>query len=350
MILKSGRPHVPDKLATRVVDVNPNRPDPAALDTAADILLRGGLVAFATETVYGLGAIATDPAAVARIFAAKGRPALNPVIVHVAAAVQARDCVAEWPDTAERLAARFWPGPLTLVLNRSGKIPDIVTAGNDTVAVRAPAGKVAQGLIERTGRPIAAPSANRSNRLSPTRAEHVLGDLDGRIDLIIDSGPTTLGLESSVLDLTHSPPRLLRPGPIATKDLEEALGGVRMVDRVSIASSDRPLSPGQMPIHYAPRTPSFRVETCAELGALSPAEKVALLVIGEHVGRPLPPSGKQLVLDTPEQAARWLYDVLHQCDVLGLDAIVVVMPPDLPEWRAVRDRLIRATRPLAERG
>ena len=132
------------------------------------------------------------------------------------AIAQARDCVAEWPATAECLAARFWPGPLTLVLNRSGIIPDMVTAGQDTVAVRAPAGKVARGLIERTGQPIAAPSANRSNRLSPTRAEHVLADLDGRIDLIIDSGPTAIGLESTVLDLTTAPPRLLRPGPIST--------------------------------------------------------------------------------------------------------------------------------------
>ena len=185
---------------------------------------RGGLVAFATETVYGLGAIATLPEAVSRIFAAKERPAINPVIVHVAGVAQAGHCVAEWPATAQTLAERFWPGPLTLVLNRSAIIPDQVTAGNDTVGVRAPAGKVARGLIERTGQPIAAPSANRSNRISPTRAEHVLADLDGRIDLIIDSGPTALGLESTVLDLTTSTPRLLRPGPISIEELEAVLG------------------------------------------------------------------------------------------------------------------------------
>ena len=196
------------KRATPVIVVRPDQPDPTALDTAAKILRRGGMVAFATETVYGLGAMATDPQAVSRIFAAKQRlTAINPVIVHVAGVAQARECVALWPATAQSLAARFWPGPLTLVLNRSAIIPDQVTAGHDTVGVRAPAGKVARGLIERAGQPIAAPSANRANRISPTRAEHVLADLDGRIDLIIDSGPTALGLESTVLDLTTAAPR-----------------------------------------------------------------------------------------------------------------------------------------------
>ena len=210
--------------ATRVVVVDPEDPDPTALDMAAAVLKQGGLVAFATETVYGLGAIATDPVAVARIFAAKERPAINPVIVHVASAGGAADCVAHWPPAAQRLAAQFWPGALTLVLPRSGIIPDQVTAGHHTVAVRAPAGKVARGLIARTGQPIAAPSANRANRISPTRADHVQADLDGRVDLIIDSGPTALGLESTVLDLTTTSPRLLRPGPISIKELENVLG------------------------------------------------------------------------------------------------------------------------------
>ncbi len=153
---------------TRVIVVDPDQPDPTALELAADILREGRLVAFATETVYGLGAIATLPEAVSRIFAAKERPAINPVIVHVAEVAQAERCVAVWPATAQALAERFWPGPLTLVLNRSAIIPDQVTAGSDTVGVRAPAGKVVHGLIERSGQPIAAPSANRSNRISPT--------------------------------------------------------------------------------------------------------------------------------------------------------------------------------------
>jgi L-threonylcarbamoyladenylate synthase len=340
---------VSDKLATRVIVVDPDRPDPIALDTAAGVLRGGGLVAFATETVYGLGGIATDRAAVSRIFAAKGRPAKNPVIVHVAGIAQACECVAEWPAEAQRLAERFWPGPLTLVLYRSAIIPDLVTAGGDNVAVRAPAAKVALGLIERSGQPIAAPSANRSNRLSPTRARHVLADLDGRIDLLIDSGPTALGLESTVLDLTTPAPRLLRPGPIATKQLEEALEGRHVVELDSSESSDRPSSPGQMPIHYAPRTPSFRADTCAELSGMGHRESMAVVVIGEHPTPSLARLAPQFVLETPEKASRLLYEILHQCDLLGIGSIVVLMPPDLPEWRAVRDRLMRATRPLAER-
>ena len=211
--------------STPVITLDPDEPDPAVLKLAASILKQGGLVAFATETVYGLGAVATNSEAVTRIFEAKGRPARNPVIVHVTGVAQARECVDDWPRAAETLAARFWPGPLTLVLKRSAIIPDVVTAGLDTVAVRVPVGKVALGLIERTEEPIAAPSANRSNRLSPTRALHVLADLDGRIDLIIDSGPTAVGLESTVIDLTTPIPRVLRPGPIAASELASALGG-----------------------------------------------------------------------------------------------------------------------------
>ncbi len=256
-------------LATRVISVDPADPDPAALDEAASILLQGGLVAFATETVYGLGAVATDAEAVARIFAAKGRPPINPLIVHVAGVGQAREYVAEWPADADRLAGRFWPGPLTLVLPRSARIPDIVTAGRSTVGIRCPAGKVALGLIARCSVPLAAPSANRSNRISPTRAQHVAADLDGRIDLILDSGPTTVGLESTVIDLSSYPARLLRPGPIGLEELEQALGGRTVATQPPSDSADRPASPGQMPVHYAPRTPAFRVESIADLAARS---------------------------------------------------------------------------------
>ncbi|MFI5458089.1 MAG: L-threonylcarbamoyladenylate synthase [Isosphaerales bacterium] len=337
------------RLTTRVLVVDPGEPDPAVLDRAARVLLRGGLVAFATETVYGLGAIATLPAAVARIFAAKGRPAINPVIVHVAGIAQARDCVAEWTDEAECLARRFWPGPLTLVLKRAESIPDVVTAGRDTVAVRAPAGKVALGLIERSGKPIAAPSANRSNRLSPTRAKHVLADLAGAIDLLIDSGPTEVGLESTVLDLTTARPRLLRPGPISIKDLESALFGRRVVEPIADEPAGRPSSPGQMPVHYAPRTPSFRVERGEDLGGVVHRGNTAVVSFGEQADRALPAAVARFTLESPAEASRRLYDVLHHCDSLGLDSIVVVMPPADPEWQAVRDRLVRATRPLKER-
>jgi L-threonylcarbamoyladenylate synthase len=309
-------------------------------------LRRGGLVAFATETVYGLGAIATDEAAVARIFVVKGRPAFNPVIVHVAGIDQAQDCVEGWPEAADDLARQFWPGPLTLVLNRSRLIVDLVSAGRPTVAVRAPAGKVARGLIDQTGLPIAAPSANRSNRLSPTRAEHVLADLDGLIDLVVDSGPTDVGLESTVLDLTGASPRLLRPGPISKWELESVLGGRAVVRPAAGESAERPSSPGQMPVHYAPRTPSYRVASSAELGRIPDLANLAVVVIGEHPGVLEIPAAQEFRLRSPEAASRLLYDVLHRCDALGLRSIIVVMPPDRPEWQAVRDRLLRATRPL----
>jgi L-threonylcarbamoyladenylate synthase len=331
---------------TRLIQVDANRPDPAALAEAARVLNGGGLVAFATETVYGLGGIATRADSVARIFAAKGRPAINPLIVHVASAEQARQCAGHWPERARRLASSFWPGPLTIIVPRSSQIPDSVTASKPTVALRVPAGRVALGLIEHVGLPLAAPSANRSNRLSPSRAAHVLADLEGRIDLILDSGPTELGLESTVIDLTGEFPTLLRPGPIAVAEIEHALGGTPIVELTPGESSDRPSSPGQMPVHYAPRTRAVRTESMREHFLEAAPERKAVLILGEHAG---PPPLAQVLfrLDTPESAAHQLYEVLHRCDALEVELIVVVMPPDRPEWRAIRDRLIRATRPLA---
>jgi L-threonylcarbamoyladenylate synthase len=335
-----------NRLTTRVLVVDRDLPEPRLLDQAARVLREGGLVSFATETVYGLGAIATEPAAVGRIYEAKGRPALNPVIVHVATIEQARGCVAEWPEAAQQLASQFWPGPLTLVLPRAEIIPDIVTAGRDSVAVRAPAGPVALGLIARAGQPLAAPSANRSNRVSPTRAEHVLADLDGRIDLVLDSGPTSIGLESTVLDLSSRPPRLLRPGPIGRIVLERALGGVEIVEHVAGASTDQPASPGQLPVHYAPITPAFRTMAFSELEGRAEREDWAIVILGQ----PRPPHAQANVrrvwLEMPDEAARSLYETLRRFDLLGAPAIVVVMPPDRPEWDAVRDRVLRATRPL----
>jgi L-threonylcarbamoyladenylate synthase len=331
---------------TRILAVDPESPEPDILDEAARILAGGGLVAFATETVYGLGAIATDAEAVARIFAAKGRPSVNPLIVHVADIHQAATCVAGWPEDADRLASRFWPGPLTLVLPRSDAIPDIVTAGRSTVGVRCPAGSVARELIARCGHPIAAPSANRSNRLSATRAEHVLADLEGRVDLILDSGPTTIGLESTVLDVTSDPPRLLRPGPIAVSELAAVVSGRCVALPDAGTSPDRPDSPGQMPVHYAPRTPAFRVESLDDLPARTDLSRVAVLVFGTD---PLPLStapDREVRYESPVMAAQRLYEVLHQFDAGGLRAILAVMPPDRPEWLPIRDRLLRATRPL----
>jgi L-threonylcarbamoyladenylate synthase len=334
---------------TRVIVVDPADPDFAALEQAARLLNDGGLVAFATETVYGLGAIATQPAAVARIFAAKGRPAVNPLIVHIAGIPEARACTSDWPEDAQRLAERFWPGPLTLVLRRNSSIPDVVTAGQGTVGLRSPRGAVARGLIERVAQPVAAPSANSSNRISPTRAEHVLADLEGRIDLVIDSGPTTVGLESTVLDLTGVTPRILRPGPVSRAELEQALAGRSVLDHNPTERVALPASPGQMPVHYAPRTPAYHVSTLNELIGLGDPEATALIVIGEHSGGDALRVSAQFVLESPESASSALYDVLHRCDALARAAIIVVLPSDAPEWRAVRDRLMRACRPLSER-
>jgi L-threonylcarbamoyladenylate synthase len=335
-------------LTTRVLTVDPENPDAAALDYAAGVLLEGRLVAFATETVYGLGAVATNPAAVAQIFAAKGRPAVNPVIVHVATIEQARQCVAIWPEAAERLARRFWPGPLALGLPRASFIPDEVTARRATVAVRAPAGRVALGLIERTGKPLAAPSANRSNALSPTRAEHVLADLDGRIDAILDSGPTTLGLESTVLDLSQERPKVLRPGPISRATIEKTLGGAAILLEGPLDASAAPKSPGQMPVHYAPRTPAYRAGSLAEIARVLDRDDIAVLAFGKSRPATEHAHSRAIVLESPEVAAESLYAILHEYDARGYRAIVVAMPPDETVWEAVRDRLTRATRPLAE--
>jgi L-threonylcarbamoyladenylate synthase len=334
-------------LQTRVLTVDRDRPDPASLEEAAAVLSRGGLVAFATETVYGLGAVATDPEAVAQIYEAKGRPSYNPLIVHVAGIDQAKACVREWPGEADRLAGRFWPGPLTLVLPRSGLIPDIVTAGKDTVGLRVPVPAVARGLIERVGRPVAAPSANRANRVSPTCAEHVLANLEGRIDLVLDSGPTTVGLESTVLDLARPPFRILRPGPVGAHEIDRCLGNPgRVASGPHADSSDRePASPGMLPVHYAPRTSAVRFDSVDELVKQVWPGQTAVLVFGPDAPPESIQAVERIAFIDPLSAALGLYATLHRLDALGLDQLVVVMPPDRPEWSAVRDRLRRATKP-----
>jgi len=309
--------------------------DDAAIARAAAILRAGGLVAFPTETVYGLGANALDPTAVAGIYQAKGRPSNNPLIVHVNDDVSARSLAAAWPASAAALTAAFWPGPLTLVLPRSERVPDIVTGGGPTVALRSPAHPVARALIEVAGMPIAAPSANRSSELSPTRAEHVRAGLDGRIDAILDGGPTTAGIESTVVDLSGIVPRLLRPGPIPLAMLEALVGPFAMFDH----SSGGPLpSPGMLERHYSPHTPLLCLESID-----------VEMLMGRNIGAIVPaPTGvsgviERVIIPTPEAYAERLYDLLHELDGLGLDGIVAWMPPDRPEWLALRDRLRRAS-------
>src|SRR3989442_636976 len=223
-------------------------PRSPGFDAAAGLLLRGGLVALPTETVYGLGALALEPLAVRAIYAAKGRAATNPLIVHVLGEDEARPLCARWPIEAQELVTRFWPGPLTLVLPRTERVPDEVTGGGSTVAVRAPSHPAARQLLARVRAPLAAPSANRSEHVSPTTASHVLRDLNGRIDAVLDGGRCPVGIESTVVALTSAGPRLLRAGAVARSALEELLGEVPDAAPAGVV----PASPGQQQRHYAP--------------------------------------------------------------------------------------------------
>jgi L-threonylcarbamoyladenylate synthase len=296
------------------------------IERAAEIIRRGGLVAFPTETVYGLGANALDPAAVERIFEAKGRPASSPLIVHVATVEMARTLVREWPDAAEKLARRFWPGPLTLVLPKQPTVPSRVTAGLDTVGVRIPAHPVALDLLRTSGVPIAAPSANRFTEVSPTTAQHVRDSLGGAVDWIIDAGPAEVGIESAVLALTNADkPRLLRPGILSRGEIEAVIGPVLLSD-----SNQVHMSPGLHPRHYSPRTPVV-------LGN-SPGPGIA------HIWwRNEPESGRAIRMPADARAyAKRLYEVMHMLDREGWKLIAIEPVPEEEEWTGVRDRLERA--------
>jgi L-threonylcarbamoyladenylate synthase len=324
------------------VAIDAQNPHHAELAEAAQVLRAGGLVAFPTETVYGLGANALDAEAVRGIFQAKGRPSGNPLIIHVSDHAMLRLVVANWTATAQKLADRFCPGPLTFVLPKTSLVPDVVTGGGPTVAVRMPKHLVALGLIRAAGFPLAAPSANRSTELSPTRAEHVFEALAGRIDMILDGGPTLDGIESTVLDLTTDPPTLLRPGPIAIADIEAIVGPIR---RKQTVHAERPFpSPGMMARHYSPRTPVELFDNRdllldREEALRGSGEAVANLVF-EGTKATTPPD--VAMPGTPGAYAARLYHVLHELDHRGLSRILIELPPDTEEWLAVRDRLTRA--------
>jgi L-threonylcarbamoyladenylate synthase len=356
-------------LLTRVLTVDPDalhlaRP---AIEDAAGVLRTGGLVAFPTETVYGLGADATDARAVARIFEAKGRPPTNPVIVHGDDIKMLRRVVSGWPRAAAVLAQHFWPGPLTLVLPRSPMVPDAVTAGLGTVGVRIPDCPVALQLLRSFGGPVAAPSANRSTGVSPTTARHVLDDLDGRIDLVLDAGPTRVGIESTVLDLTSDPPRILRPGAITAGQIGHVLRAEVTTAPASPGNVETPqTSPGQMDVHYAPRAGVMvrqpeewngkplrsLLETARDVAGIQDSVRIktGLIVAGQRITIEPGDYDTQVEWTDPAVAARELYATLRRWDDESVLLIEVVLPPDEDAWRAVRDRLWRASRRWAREG
>lgn len=344
----------------RVVD--PEHPDAAAIEEAAAILRAGGLVAFPTETVYGLGAHALDPRAVARIFAAKERPATDPLIVHLHDAVDLDRVARDVPAVARALAAAFWPGPLTLIVPKGAAVPDAVTAGLDAVAVRVPAHPVAQALLAAAGVPVAAPSANRFSRPSPTRAEHVLADLDGRIDLLLDAGPTAIGVESTIVDTTVVPPIVRRAGGIAIEALHAVVETTAAIDRVA-GEHGVQVAPGQLLRHYAPaaRLTVFegdRPAVAARLGAeirtaVAAGWRVGVLAPEEYLTALAPmvaataSAGRVVVRSlglarTPATAAHVLFDALRGLDAEGVDVIVAAAPERTGLGMAVWDRLRRA--------
>ncbi len=302
---------------------------------AAEILRAGGLVAFPTETVYGLGADASNAAAVARLYAAKGRPAGHPVIVHFADAESAFAWAREVPPAARMLAARFWPGPLTLILKRSARAKDFVTGGQDSVGLRVPSHAMAQALLREFGGGVAAPSANEFGNVSPTEASHVRDDLAGRVDLVLEGGPSEVGIESTIVDLSRGAPVLLRPGGISKAQLEQALQA-----KIGEGKSGAPRHSGGLERHYAPKTPALLVAPhrldaeIAKRGA-----SVAVLAFS----RPDERVDYWIRMPKDPQAyAQRLYAALRELDTARCSAILIESPPETAEWDAVRDRLVRA--------
>jgi L-threonylcarbamoyladenylate synthase len=321
----------------------------AAVARAVEMLRAGEVVALPNETVYGLAANALDAKAVARIYEVKGRPAYNPIIVHVASVRMAKRCVARWPALAGRLAKIFWPGPLTLVLPRAKEIPDAVTAGGPTVGVRWPRHPFIQAVIRECGFPLAAPSANPASRVSPTTAEHVRKQLGDRIRLIIDGGPSPVGIESTVIDLTTTPPRLLRPGMIPEPALLAVIGEVRSA-KCEVRSARSVLrSPGLLRRHYAPKARLVVLGWCDESDLKSQISNRKFQIATTHIiAHTRIPSVKgfgrvSVIPHHAEAFARAIYAELHRCDEAGARLIVVEALPETSEWRAIADRLRRAS-------
>ncbi|HEX4684369.1 MAG TPA: L-threonylcarbamoyladenylate synthase [Gemmatimonadaceae bacterium] len=327
----------------RRVEIDPGAPQAAIIREAAAVLREGGLVAFPTETVYGLGANALDAGAVDRIYAAKGRPSYNPLIVHLAHASEASNVVATWPDVAQRLATSFWPGPLTMVLPKRANVPDSVSAGLRTVGIRVPRHPVAHALLAAAAIPVAAPSANRSMQVSPTTAAHVmksLGDADG---LVLDGGPTPVGIESTVIDLSGLVPTLLRPGTISLPELERVVGAIEVASPSSGTAARK--APGMLDKHYAPRARVILV-SADDAGVRLEHERASVRRAGAMVIRAdVEPA--QTVIRMPDTAPAYaarLYETLHSLDDMQCDVIVIERVPGAAEWMGIADRLERAAR------
>jgi L-threonylcarbamoyladenylate synthase len=308
------------------------------IEKAAEILRAGGLVAFPTETVYGLGADASNPAALKKVFAAKGRPADHPLIVHLADMSELRHWAAEVPRVAWLLAEKFWPGPLTMVLKCAPKVSSLITGGQNTIGVRVPSHPVAQQLLKAFGGGIAAPSANRFGRLSPTTAAHVREELGAAVDLVLDGGDCEVGIESTIVDLTRDPPAILRPGRISAQQIADAL-----LTPIGAADSASPRVPGSLAAHYAPRTPLKLVHP-DEIEAFVRGQSGIPVAVLARRSRPRESKAAlwQVAPENPEEYARILYAILRRMDAAGCQLIVVEALPQLPEWAGVRDRLGRA--------
>jgi L-threonylcarbamoyladenylate synthase len=331
----------------------------AAVKCAADLLRAGEVVALPTETVYGLAANALDASAVAKIFQIKGRPAHNPIIVHVAGNEMAKACVKKWPELADKLAKSFWPGPLTMVLPRAKGIPDNVTAGGATVGVRWPSHPFMQAVIRECDFPLAAPSANLSNRISPTNARHVRDQLGDKISLIVDGGQSQVGIESTVLDLSVSPPRILRPGMIHAESLVAVCGEVqspsafarlRRDEKSKVQSPKSALpSPGLLKQHYAPKAKLLILSWCNDADLKSQIANRKSQIANCHViAHTHIPSAEHfarvsVIPHDAEAFARAIYAELHHCDAAGAGLIIVETPPESPEWSGIADRLRRAS-------
>jgi L-threonylcarbamoyladenylate synthase len=310
------------------------------LEQAVTILRRGGLVAFPTETVYGLGADANNAAAIRKLYAAKGRPVDHPVIVHIAGMAQLPQWAREVTPIAQKLAQRFWPGPLTMILKRAPGVSDAVTGGQDTVGIRIPAHAIAHALLEKFGGGVAAPSANRFGRVSATTAEHVRREFGDAVDFVFDGGQCDVGIESTIVDVTGAAPALLRPGHVTARDIELAAGVA-----LAMPTAQSPRAPGTLAAHYAPATPLLVMESdlLLELAATLTRQGKRVAVLARSARQPVATGITWIAAPPAAHAyAHDLYANLRVLDALGCDALLVEQLPERPEWAAVNDRLGRA--------